>query len=109
MVTRRATILASLMLVCVPGFCSQAILVSDGAQRSISSRQPCIPEEDNRSATISAAADDASDDHLLADDTFNWPSSGVPRPRWQWNARCFFASDLPTIATLESQHVLLRL
>jgi hypothetical protein len=109
MVTRSLTIVASLTLVCMGGFYSQAIPVSDDAQRSIASRQPHVPDEDNRSAAISDAADDASEDHQLTDDTLNWPSSSVPRPRSQWNAQCILASDLRTNATLESQHVLLRL
>ena len=109
MSNRRINVLASVMVVFLAGFYSLAIPVDDQAIRSISSQVPCDPDDNNQSTAAIDDANDASDEILLLHGTLNWPSSGVPRPRWQWNSRCILALDLPTSATLESQHVLLRL
>src|SRR5690242_5423844 len=109
MATRRISIVASLTLACMPGLYGQIVPVSDNAQRGMASLQQRIPREEDRSAAIREATDDVSDDCRLAGDTLIRPSSGVSRPHLQRKALLILVLLLPTSATLESQHVLLRL
>jgi len=108
MSNRRIKVLASVMVVFLAGFYSQAIPVNDHAERSISSPQPSDSDQDDQRMAPDDDSD-SSDDLQMLDCTIVSFSSHVaflvslsdekiPSP---WNPS--------TTATLESQHILLRL
>jgi hypothetical protein len=106
---RRISVLASVIVVFLTAFYSQAIPVGGQAKCSISPQVPCGPDDNNRFTAAILDANDASDEIVLRHCTLNRLLSGasIAPPRRDETIVCTF--HLSTSATLESQHTLLRL
>jgi hypothetical protein len=106
---RRNTFLVAVMMVFLAGFSSQAFPVDHQAGRSVSSRAPSNPNDENQSEVPDDDADGASDNSQLLRGIVNTlPSVSVmaSSPGHQTPSRRAYSS---VTATLESQHILLRL
>jgi hypothetical protein len=109
MSNRRINVLASVMVVFLGAFYSQAIPVGEQAKCSISPQVPCGPDDNNQSTAAILDANDAADEIVLQHCPMNRLLSGasIARPRRGKTIVCPFYSS--TGAILESQHPLLRL
>jgi hypothetical protein len=109
MSNRRINVLASMMVVCLAGFCGQAFPVNDQLPCSISPRVPCGLDDETQAAVADDDSDDAPDDVLLLYRTSN---GAPPFATFPISLGCETMPGSPYLvpsATLESQHVLLRL
>jgi hypothetical protein len=109
MSNRSINVLASMMVVFLAGFCSQAFPVNDHVQSSIASREPSGPGDEDQVAVADGDSDDASDDLALLHCTSNWSPLGATFPIYLGRETITGSSYLRAGATLESQHILLRL
>jgi hypothetical protein len=109
MSNRRVHVLASMTVVFLAGFYSQAIQVNSQSNWSISSRTPSNSDGENPSAVANDDYDDVSDNFVLLHGTLNWLPLGAAIMLQPAAATTTSASHLSTRATLELQHTLLRL
>ena len=109
MSNQRITVLASLMVVFLAGFYSQAIPVDDQAKRSISPQVPSGSDDNNQSTAAILDANDASDEIVLLHCTLDRLLSGASfaSPRGDETIVCTFHLSMST--PLESRRTLLRL
>jgi hypothetical protein len=104
MSNRRITVVASIMILCLVASCSQAIPINSDGARSISARQSTSPNQDGERVLADDDSDDVQSLHRnmhgsLAHVTIQASGGeGITLP-----------SFLSPSATLESQHILLRL
>src|SRR6476660_9475474 len=104
MPNRRIHVLASMMVVFLAGFCSQAFPVNDHVQCSVSSREPCGVADENQAAVADDDSDEASDELVLLHCTSNCSPPGATFPISLGGETIARSSYLRASATLESQH-----
>jgi hypothetical protein len=108
MPNRRIIFVASVMILCLAACYSQAIGVNDHVARSISSRQPTSPNQDDQQV-VADDDSDSLDDFRLFHGNINRSLARVTVLNYVGDRTIFFPSCLSTSTTLEEQHILLRL
>ena len=109
MSNRRINDLASILGVLWAGFYVQAIVVNSQANCTISTQAPSCPDDEDQSAVANDDLDQSSDDPILLRGTLSWLTSVAAVGADQGRATIIGSLQLSTSATLESQHILLRL
>ena len=102
-------VLASIFVFLLAGFYSQPLPVSNQANYSVTSRGPSARDDENLSATCDDNADDSSDDFVLTSRPVNRLTFAALVASTGGNENSFHAAHSSRCATLESQHILLRL
>jgi hypothetical protein len=109
MSNRSINVLASMTLVFLPGFCSQEFPVNDHVRCSVSPGERCGLEDESQVAALDDDFDEASDDVVLLHCISIWSLSGATFPFSLGCETITGSLYLRASATLESQHVPLRL
>src|SRR5262245_35583326 len=109
MSNRRTLVLASIVVLLMAGFYSQAIAVNEQACCTISSRVPSNPHYDYQSAVADNDSEDSSDDLVALQGTLNLLPSATTVGLSQGHSTIIGPPRRSTGATLASQHILLRL
>jgi hypothetical protein len=107
MPNRRITILTSVLVTFWPGSYRQAIPVKDQTNCTISSQALSSPDDEDQSA-VADDSDDSSDELILLRGTLNLLPSVAAVGLPQGHATIIGPPQYSTSATLESQHILLR-
>ena len=108
MINRKTKLLATVIVVLLAGFYSQAIRVDDQSSLSISSN-PCSQNDQDQSVAADDDSDDGFDDFVMLDCTLDWLPSDTATLHSLGGEPIICSSYLSTSATLESQHTLLKL
>ena len=109
MSNRRFKVLTSVLVAYWAGSCSQSIPINDQVTCTISSPAPSSPDDEYPSAVADDDSDDSSDDLIVQRGTLNLLLRVATVGLSQGHSTIISVLQRSTVATLASQHILLRL